>query len=56
MNSNNIDLINDPDQALHPVTRASILNLESLKGLFTPKKLSDYIMYEIKNIFYNLEE
>lgn len=39
----NLDLINDPDLALYPEAGIFILSLGMDKGLFTGKKLRDYI-------------
>lgn len=38
-----IDLVKNPDLALDPVISAKILTIGSLRGVFTTKKLSDYI-------------
>ncbi len=38
-----IDLVKSPDLALDPVVSAKILTIGSLRGVFTTKKLSDYI-------------
>ena len=38
-----IDLVKNPDLALDPVVSAKILTIGSLRGVFTTKKLSDYI-------------
>lgn len=38
-----IDLVNFPDLALDPVISAKILTIGSLRGLFTTRKLSDYL-------------
>ena len=38
-----IDLVQFPDLALDPVISAKILTIGSLRGLFTTKKLSDYL-------------
>jgi len=38
-----VDLLDDPDLALKPEVAWAILSLGMLKGLFTGKKLSDYI-------------
>ena len=38
-----IDLVKYPDLALDPVISAKILTIGSLRGLFTTKKLSDYL-------------
>lgn len=40
-----IDLINDPDVALSPTVSAKILVIGSIRGVFTTRKLSDYITY-----------
>ena len=39
----NVDLVNDPDLALKPEVAWAILSLGMHEGLFTGKKLSDYI-------------
>lgn len=39
----NVDLVNNPDLALNPVIAAKIMLLGMSRGLFTGKKLSDYI-------------
>lgn len=41
----NIDLLRFPDLALDPVIASKILVIGSLRGLFTTKKLSDYIRH-----------
>lgn len=46
-----IDLISNPDLALNPVVSAKILVIGSLKGVFTTRKLSDYITYGSYNDF-----
>lgn len=38
-----IDLVKNPDLALDPVVSAKILTIGSLRGVFTTRKLSDYI-------------
>jgi putative chitinase len=38
-----VDLANDPDRAMDPLTAFGILTLGMFKGWFTGKKLSDYI-------------
>ena len=38
-----IDLVKNPDLALDPVVSAKILTIGSLRGVFTTKKLSDFI-------------
>ena len=38
-----IDLVKNPDLALDPVISAKILTIGSLRGVFTTRKLSDYI-------------
>jgi putative chitinase len=38
-----IDLVNDPDLAMQPATAFKIMALGMNKGLYTTKKLSDYI-------------
>lgn len=38
-----IDLVKNPDLALDPVVSAKILTIGSLRGIFTSKKLSDYL-------------
>lgn len=37
------DLVNDPDQALRPAIAYQIMSVGMIKGLFTGKKLGDYI-------------
>lgn len=46
-----IDLISNPDLALNPVVSAKILVIGSLKGVFTTRKLSDYITYGSRTDF-----
>ena len=46
-----IDLINNPDLALHPKYSAEILVKGSINGWFTSKKLSDYINDKSKNYY-----
>jgi putative chitinase len=48
----NIDLVNDPDLAMQPEIAWKILELGMSRGLFTAKKLSDYIN-DKKCDFYN---
>ena len=43
-----IDLINSPDLALDPITSAQILVIGSLQGIFTTRKLSQYIKYGLE--------
>lgn len=43
-----IDLINSPDLALDPITSGQILTIGSLNGVFTTRKLSQYIKYGLE--------
>lgn len=40
-----IDLVNSPDLALDPIVSAKILTIGSLKGIFTTRRLNQYIKY-----------
>ena len=44
----NIDLVNSPDLALDPITSGQILTIGSLSGVFTTRKLSQYIKYGLE--------
>ena len=48
----NIDLVSNPDKALEPEIAAKVATLGMRDGLFTGKKLSDYIT-ETKQDYYN---
>lgn len=47
----NIDLINNPDLALQPSVSAKILVIGSVRGIFTTRKLSDYIKHGFRQEF-----
>ena len=48
-----IDLLKNPDLALDLDTSAKILTIGSLRGMFTTKKLSDYIIFGRRQEFIN---